>query len=113
MGEEETLALAVRLVLECRPEEAVEVVSRYYGLRPPRVRVGLPKRCRRALGCYVPGERTIYLRSSREYCDPFVVLHELYHHLRHRLGRHRGTEKHADRFALKAIEAYQKRREPS
>jgi len=107
-GEEEALAEAVRLVLEGRPEEAVEMLSRFYGVRPPEVRVGLPKGCRRALGCYVPSKRTIYLRSSEEYMDPFVVLHEFYHHLRYRLGRHRGTEKGADQFALRALEAYRR-----
>ena len=107
--EEEVLAEAVRLILEGRPEEALELLSRHYGVRPPRLRVGLPKGCRRALGCYVPSRRTIYVRSSSEYMDPFVVLHEFYHHLRSRLGRHRGTEKGADGFALRAIEAYRRR----
>ena len=51
-------------------------------------------------------KNTIYLRSSREYMDPFVILHEFYHHIRSRLGKHRGTEKHADAFAMRAIALY-------
>jgi hypothetical protein len=39
--------------------------------------------------------------------EPFVVLHEFYHHLRTALDRkHRGTEKYADEFAREFIEAY-------
>ena len=103
-GEECLLARAVRLIEEGRVEEALEELSGYYGVPPPRVRVGLPKRCRNALGCYVASKKTIYLRSSEEYRDPFVVLHEFYHHIRWRLGSHRGTERHADQYALKAIQ---------
>jgi hypothetical protein len=41
--------------------------------------------------------------------NPFVVLHEFYHHLRCKgVDRmHRGTEGNADRFALKFIREYQ------
>ncbi|HEV2226795.1 MAG TPA: hypothetical protein VGR56_08340, partial [Nitrososphaerales archaeon] len=50
------------------------------------------------------------LAASREYLyDPFVMIHEFYHHLRSASGRHRGTEKDADRFALDFIEAYRRR----
>ena len=107
-SEEQALARAVQLIILGRAEEALEELSTYYGVPPPRLRVGLPKRCLRALGCYVPRERTIYVRSSEEYRDPFVVLHEFYHHLRWRMGRHRGTEKHADRFAARALEAWRR-----
>jgi hypothetical protein len=104
-AEECALARAVRLIAEGRAEEAIEELSRFYNVPPPRMRVGLPRRCRRALGCYVAARRTIYLRSSDEYVNPFVVLHEFYHHIRSVLGKHRGTERHADAFALRAIEA--------
>ncbi|MEB3851508.1 MAG: hypothetical protein LRS49_02850 [Desulfurococcales archaeon] len=110
-GEAEELCVRARaaaLILEGRVEEAVAELARYYGVPAPRVRVGLPRGCRRALGCYVPARRTIYLRSSSEYRDPFVVLHEFYHHLRSLLGRHRGTERHADRYAAESIEALER-----
>jgi hypothetical protein len=98
-------ARAAALILEGRVEEAVEMLADYYGVLRPRVRVGLPPRCSGALGCYVPSKRTIYLRSSEEYRNPLVVLHEFYHHLRSILGRHRGTEGRADRYALESLEA--------
>lgn len=99
------LARAARMIVEGRAEEAVEMLSRFYGVLPPRLKVGLPKRCRNALGCYTPHNQTIHLRSSREYRDPFVVLHEFYHHLRWRMGSHRGTERHAGEFAARAVTA--------
>ena len=47
------------------------------------------------------------LAAKREYLyDPFTILHEFYHHLRYFGGEHRGTEKHADRFAVEFIQAY-------
>ncbi len=98
-------AEAARLVLEGKAEEAVEMLSRYYGIRSPRLRVGLPRGCKRALGCYDARHRVIYVRSREEYFNPYVVLHEFYHHLRSFLGRHRGTEDRADRYAAEAVEA--------
>ncbi|MCE4624590.1 MAG: hypothetical protein F7C35_01825 [Desulfurococcales archaeon] len=107
-SEEEILAWAVQLILDGRTEEALELLSRQYNVKPPKLRIGLPKGCKKALGCYVARTRTIHLRSSTEYMNPFVVLHEFYHHIRFRIGRHRGTEKGADRFALRAIEAWKR-----
>ena len=52
-------------------------------------------------------ERKEILAARREYLyDPFVMIHEFYHHLRSVSGKHRGTEKQADRFALDFIDAY-------
>ena len=110
-AEEEQLARAVQLILEGKPEQALQELSKYYKVKPPRLQIGLPKKCKKALGCYVPRTQTIHLRSSEEYTDPFVILHEYYHHLRSRLGRHRGTEKHADQYALRAIIAWRRHRE--
>jgi hypothetical protein len=47
--------------------------------------------------------------QQRHAVNPFVVLHEFYHHLRCKgVDRmHRGTEGNADRFALDFIKAYQ------
>ncbi len=108
MNEEQILAKAVQLILESRPEEALRLLSQYYQIPPPKLKIGLPKRCKKALGCYTPRDKTISLRSSNEYNNPFVILHEFYHHLRYRLGKHRGTEKHADLYARKAIHAWEK-----
>lgn len=99
-------ARAVELILEGRVEEALTLLSEHYGVRPPRIRVGLPKRRRGSLACYDPSKRLICLRSSSELRNPLVVLHEYYHHLRFTAGRHRGTEKHANRYALESCRAY-------
>lgn len=99
-------AKAVKMIQEGRTEDALEILSEYYKVQTPKLKIGLPKRCRKAYGCYVAKEKTIYLRSSDEYTNPFVVLHEFYHHIRWRLGSHRGTEKHADKYALQSIQYY-------
>lgn len=107
-GREEELCVRARaayLILEGRVEEAVEILADYYGVPRVRVMIGLPPRCGAALGCYVPSKRTIYLRSSEEYRNPHVVLHEFYHHLRSALGHHRGTEGRADGYASESLEA--------
>jgi len=39
--------------------------------------------------------------------EPFVILHEFYHHTRTGIDtKHRGTEKYANEFAEKFIQAY-------
>ncbi len=106
LDEDDVLVRAVSLILDGKAEQAVRLLSDFYGVKPPVIRIGLPRRCSKALGCYVVSKNTIYLRSSREYMDPFVILHEFYHHIRSRLGKHRGTEKHADAFAIRAIALY-------
>ena len=52
-------------------------------------------------------KKKISVRNSDTLKDPFVVLHEFYHHLR-TMGdtKHRGTEKYADAFAREFVEAY-------
>ncbi len=101
--EKTVLARAVELIISGRAEEALEILSRYYNIPKPELKVGLPKRCLNAYGCYNPRRRTIYVRSSEEYKNPFVILHEYYHHLRGWPGVHRGSERHANEYALNAI----------
>jgi Zn-dependent peptidase ImmA (M78 family) len=83
-----------------RPEEALDLLSEYYGVERPRLRMGLPSGEKRALGCYVHRDKTIYISSQEYLYDPYVLIHEFYHHLRHVGGKHRGTERHARDFAL-------------
>ncbi|HZY93548.1 MAG TPA: hypothetical protein VFE98_01650 [Candidatus Bathyarchaeia archaeon] len=82
------------------PEEALDLLSSHYRVDRPLLRIGLPKGEKRALGCYVHRERTIYISSQEYLYDPYVLIHEFYHHLRNVGGKHRGTEKHARDFAL-------------
>jgi hypothetical protein len=91
----------VRLIaVDRKPEDALEALCEYYRVERPALRIGLPKGEKKALGCYVHRERTIYMSSEEYLFDPYVLIHEFYHHLRHVGGKHRGTERHARDFAL-------------
>ena len=94
----------VRLIRRGRPEEALELLSQKYGVKPPWLRIGTVKGRRKAAGCYVAKERTIYLSSAEMVCEPYVVLHEFYHHLRFMEGEFSGSEKHAEKFAKEFLE---------
>jgi hypothetical protein len=98
--------LVVQLISDGKVEESLELLARQYSVSVPRIRVGLPKsRSSKALGCYSAADQTIYVLDSERLKDPFVVLHEFYHHLRTGVDRrHRGTEKFASTFARKFID---------
>jgi len=56
---------------------------------------------------YVEKEKTIYLSSSDFLTDPFVILHEFYHHLRASQSQKRHqVDKRADMFARKFIDGF-------
>ena len=96
----------VRLILvERQPEQAIDLLSEHYRVERPALRIGLPRGEKKALGCYVQRERTIYISNSRYLYDPYVLIHEFYHHLRNVGGKHRGTERHAKEFALSFLDA--------
>ena len=99
-------ARAVALILLGETEKALEILSKFYEVPTPRVKIGLPKGRTGVLGCYVPSKRIIYLKSSEEYRNPFVVLHEFYHHIRYFAEKHRGTERGANEYALKSIQYF-------
>jgi hypothetical protein len=100
-------ALVVQFILNGKVEEALELLARHYNVGLPRIKVGLPKGNRsKALGCYAANNQTIYVLNSDVLKDPFIILHEFYHHLRTSLDKkHKGTEKLASRFAKEFIEA--------
>jgi len=100
-------AQVVRLILKNQAEEAIRALSAHYGVTVPYLKVGLPKKNRRKVACYAAETKTIHVGSRVELQDPFVILHEFYHHLRMHGRKHLGTEKHADRFARDFIEVYQ------
>ncbi len=99
-------ALAVKLIIEGRVDEALKLLSKHYGIAAPKVRVGMPKGFKGIPACYDPARKLIRVRSSREYRNPLIILHEFYHHLRIFLGRHRGCEVRADEYALKSLQYY-------
>ena len=94
-------AAVVRLILNGSAEEAMKQLAKHYNVNPPRIKVGLPARHgARILGCYTAKNMTIHVLNSDVLKDPFVILHEFYHHLRTSIDRkHRGTEKYASEFA--------------
>ncbi len=100
-------ARVVQLILEKRVEEALEALSQHCKVVAPRLKVGMPKRSSGKAGCYVSATKTIHVASIERLYDPFVILHEFYHHLRTQGGKHRGTEKHANKFTQEYITAYQ------
>jgi len=96
----------VKYILEGKVEEALRELSEFYGVKCPKVKIGKPKGSSKALGCYVPSRRTIYLACRDAYYNPLVVLHEFYHHLRYFGGEHRGNERLANEFAYDHLRAY-------
>ena len=102
-----TQAQIVHLILSKETEKALQLLSAFYRIKAPDVRVGTVKGKRRtAYAVYVRGEAKIYAMNSEIIYNPFVILHEFYHHLRSQGGTHRGTEKHANAYACKFIESY-------
>jgi len=102
-------AYVVWLVLSGKAEVALQVLAKKYKVSVPEMKVGLPS-CHKtkARGCYVIEDGTIYLQNSDAIMNPFIILHEFYHHLRTSIDKkHKGTEKYADRFAREFLEAYQ------
>ena len=100
-------ASVVALILDSKTEEAIGVLSRWYRVAEPRLGVGVFEgRTKGVAAVYSQGRKEI-LAAKREFLyDPFVMIHEFYHHLRSTSGKHRGTEKQADKFALEFIAAY-------
>ncbi len=99
----------VWLILNSKTEEALTLLSEHYNIKTPKLKVGLPKGHKAlAYGCYTSKTETITVLNSEMLNNPFVILHEFYHHLRSRgVDKiHRGTEKNADKFALDFIETY-------
>ena len=102
--------IVVQLVLQKQTEEALELLAKTYGVDVPRLKVGLPKgHVRTAYGTYCAKDQTICVLDSDIFGNPFVIIHEFYHHLRSKNvdKQHKGTEKNADKFAMEFIKEYQ------
>lgn len=105
-------ARIVHLILSKNTGEALQVLSNFYHRKPPELVVGTVKGKRRtAYAVYVAREQKIYAMNSDIMYNPFIVLHEFYHHLRSRSGVHRGTERHANLYAKGFIDSYRRARE--
>ena len=105
--DEESMAKIVYKILNRDTEQALSDLSDLYNIRAPEIVVGTIKGKRKTVyAVYVQNENRIYALNSDIFYNPFVVLHEFYHHLRSRGGVHRGSEKNANMYAKKFIEAY-------
>jgi hypothetical protein len=85
-------------------------LAKKYRVNVPDLKVGLPKGHKiTAFGCYTSKNQTISVLNSDILINPFVIVHEFYHHLRSKSvdRMHKGTEKNADKFALDFLMHYQ------
>ena len=101
----------VWLIINGKPEEALELLAKNYRVNVPDLKVGLPKRHKiKAYGCYTNKNQTIAVQNSDILVNPFVIIHEFYHHLRSKGAdrMHKGTEGNADKFALDFLQEYQR-----
>ena len=108
-AEDRMKASVVALILDSDTEEAIRVLSNWYRVSVPRLGIGVVEGKTKGIAAIYSQNRKEILAARREFMyDPFVMIHEFYHHLRSVSGRHRGTEKQADRFALDFIDAYRR-----
>jgi hypothetical protein len=110
MAETNFKAYIVWLIGSGKPEEAIGLLAKHYKVNLPSLKVGLPRKHKiTAYGCYTARDQTISVLNSDILINPFVILHEFYHHLRSKAVDHvhRGTEGNADKFALDYLQAYQ------
>ncbi|CUR52179.1 conserved protein of unknown function [Nitrosotalea devaniterrae] len=102
-----TKAKIVALILDKKTEEALDYLSKFYKVDTPQIVVGTIKKKRRTVyAVYVVQEKKIYALNSEIFYNPFVILHEYYHHIRSKFGTHRGSEKHANMYAQQFIDSY-------
>ena len=102
-------AKIVHMILNRNTEEALQKLSKFYNVTPPEIVVGTIKGKRKTVyAVYVQKERRIYVINSDIFYNPFIVLHEFYHHIRTRAGVHRGSERHANMYAKSFIDSYKK-----
>ena len=104
-----TKAKVVYLILNKKTEEALQNLSKFYKVAPPEITVGTIKGKRRTVyAVYVQRESKIYCINSDIFYNPFIVLHEFYHHIRTKGGIHKGSEKYANTYAKSFIDSYKK-----
>jgi hypothetical protein len=104
-----TKAKVVEMILNKNTEEALQSLSKFYKVDTPQIVVGTIKGKRKTVyAVYVQRESRIYCINSDIFYNPFIVLHEFYHHIRTKGGVHRGSEKHANMYAKSFIVSYNK-----
>ena len=104
--EKQFKAKTVHLIIDQKTEAALELLSKHYHVPTPKLKVGMPKGDIKHQGCYVVKNETLHVANSDGLWNPYVILHEFYHHLRTTGAIHGGTEKNADKFAKDYIATY-------
>ena len=95
------------MILDKKTEEALQSLGEFYKVNPPQIVVGTIKGKRKTVyAVYVQRESRIYCINSDIFYNPFIVLHEFYHHIRTTGGIHRGSEKHANMYAKSFVDSY-------
>jgi len=99
----------VQMILDGKAEHALEKLSEFYHVDTPQIVVGTIKKKRRTVyAVYAVQEKKIYALNSDIFYNPFVIIHEYYHHIRSKLGTHKGSEKYANMYAKGFIDSYNK-----
>src|SRR5271157_5255643 len=100
-AEEWFKAQVVAAILNSETERAIEMLCTHYRVEKPRIKVGVIEGRTKGIRAVYSQRRKEILAAKRDYFyDPFVMIHEFYHHLRSISGKHRGTERQADGFAV-------------
>jgi len=97
----------VKLILNNQAEKALELLCQHYHVSTVKLEIGMPKRDTKHQACYVPKNKTIHIAHHDLLNNPYIILHEFYHHLRTTNAKHRGTEKNANEFAKEYLITYQ------
>ena len=98
----------IRLIIEGKVEEAIDILSSFYKVEKPKLKVGIPKGKYNALALYDPIKNIIYFKKGEYMHNPFIVLHEFYHVLRSQEGKHKGSERKANEFAYNFLKRFYK-----
>jgi hypothetical protein len=99
----------VLMILGKKTEEALRILSKFYNTDPPNIAVGTVKGKRKTVyAVYVQKESKIYAMNSDVFYNPFIILHEFYHHIRTKGGIHKGSERNANMYAKSFIDAYKR-----
>ena len=100
-------ARMVALIFDSKTEAAIGELCDWYRIEEPRLGVGVFEGKTKGVAAVYSLRRKEILAANREYLyNPFVMIHEFYHHLRSTSGSHRGTERQADLYAAGFMAAY-------
>ncbi len=104
------MASVVSMIIDSNPEGALDALCKHYRVGRPKLGMGVTEGKTKGVAAIYSARRKEILVARREYLyNPFVIVHEFYHHLRSVGGKHRGTERQADLFAVGFIESYNRK----